>query len=408
MRLGDSVAAFGDADTTATRVMRQPLKVTNLPYASTQEDLDLLEREVYCVLGIPIDKVGLSEVLHRIVAAAALKKPCLMSTPNLDFLVLSQSNPEFRESLLRSDLCSADGMPIVWIARLLGLPITKRIAGSDIFEALKARTQNSSPLTVFLFGGDEGVAARAGEMLNEEICGLKCVGFANPGFGSVDDMSGREIINTVNASQADFLVVALGAAKGQAWLLRNHDRFHIPVRAHLGATLNFQAGSIKRAPPMWRKLGFEWAWRIKEEPYLWRRYWYDAKVLLRLLVTRVAPLMILNIWVSVSSREQCLSIVRLDASEAVVLKLSGAAVTQNVEKTISSLRGSMTARSANVSLDLSETRFIDARFIGLLFAFRRELKSRGKQLRLIELSPWMKRLFRLHGAEFLLFEPESV
>ena len=100
---------------------------------------DDLSREVYCILGIPIDAIEMPAVLRSIDAAAATRAPFVISTPNLNFLVNSQTDPEFRESLLLSDLCPPDGMPIVWIARLLGIPIKKRIAGSDIFEALKSR-----------------------------------------------------------------------------------------------------------------------------------------------------------------------------------------------------------------------------------------------------------------------------
>src|SRR5262245_11078841 len=92
-------------------------------------------RDVYCVLGMPIDAIDMATVLHRIEAAAASRAPFLISTPNLNFLVNSRSDPEFRESLLDSDLCPADGMPIVWIAWLTGVPIKERISGSDIFEA---------------------------------------------------------------------------------------------------------------------------------------------------------------------------------------------------------------------------------------------------------------------------------
>ena len=98
---------------------------------------DDLFREVYCVLGMPIDAIEMPAVLHSIEAAAANTAPFVISTPNLNFLVNMQTDPEFRESLLLSDLCPADGMPIVWIARLIGIPIKRRIAGSDIFEALK-------------------------------------------------------------------------------------------------------------------------------------------------------------------------------------------------------------------------------------------------------------------------------
>ena len=87
---------------------------------------------------------------------------------------------------------------------------------------------------------------------------------------------------------ADFLAVSLGAKKGQLWLHRNHQRLTVPVRAHLGVTVNFQAGTVKRAPPRLRAWGLEWLWRIKEEPHLWRRYAHDGWVLLGLIFTRVA------------------------------------------------------------------------------------------------------------------------
>src|SRR5664279_2769245 len=87
---------------------------------------DDLTREVYGVLGIPVDVIDMATVLRRIEAAAAHPAPFLISTANLNFLVTSRSDAEFRESLLRSDLCTADGMPIVWIARLLGISIKHR------------------------------------------------------------------------------------------------------------------------------------------------------------------------------------------------------------------------------------------------------------------------------------------
>jgi N-acetylglucosaminyldiphosphoundecaprenol N-acetyl-beta-D-mannosaminyltransferase len=97
---------------------------------------DDLSRETYCILGIPIDAIEMPAVLRTIDAAAESGKPFVLSTPNLNFLVTSQTDPEFRESVLLSDLCSPDGMPIIWIARLLGIPIKRRVAGSDIFPAL--------------------------------------------------------------------------------------------------------------------------------------------------------------------------------------------------------------------------------------------------------------------------------
>ena len=142
---------------------------------------------------MPIDAVEMPAVMQSIEMAAANAAPFVISTPNINFLVNSQNDPEFRESLLLSDLCPADGMPIVWIARLMGIPIKHRIAGSDIFEALKVRTHPDGPLKVFLFGDKENVAAAAAKTLNLTT-GLSCVGWICPGWGSVDELSQRVLL----------------------------------------------------------------------------------------------------------------------------------------------------------------------------------------------------------------------
>src|SRR5262245_13447214 len=96
-----------------------------------------LRRNVYCVLGIPVDAIEMVDILRRIERAAEARYPLFISTPNMSFLTESRTHPQFRESLLSSNLCPADGMPIVWIARILGLPIRK-VSGSDIFESLRS------------------------------------------------------------------------------------------------------------------------------------------------------------------------------------------------------------------------------------------------------------------------------
>lgn len=126
---------------------------------------DDLSREVYCVLGIPIDATDMASILRRIETAATSRLPLLISTPNLNFLVNGHADREFRELLLFSDLCPPDGMPIVWIARLLGIRTTRIVAGSDIFKSL--RLQHSvQALKVFLFGATEDAASAAARRMN--------------------------------------------------------------------------------------------------------------------------------------------------------------------------------------------------------------------------------------------------
>src|SRR5579872_3562004 len=202
------------ADEELSRSVFEPVHASDQPRSS-------LTRSVYCILGMPIDATNMAAVVRSVDAAAANKAPFLLSTPNLNYLVNSLSDPEFRDSLLDSDLCPPDGAPIVWMARVLGLPVKERVAGSDLLDALRNRHPEMARLTVFLFGGAKGVADAAARRLNAQSCGLTCVGTMDPGFCEVDQMSKDHIIDALNSSGADFLVLALGAKKGQSWLQRN-------------------------------------------------------------------------------------------------------------------------------------------------------------------------------------------
>ena len=361
---------------------------------------DDLARNVYCLLGMPVDAVDLPTALGRIKTALAGRRPFLLSTPNLNFLINSIADPAFRESLMLSDLCPADGIAIVVIARLLGIPIKERVAGSDMFESLKSVSSGDQPVRVFLFGGEDDVAETAAIKLNAQATGLTCVGALNPGHGTVEEMSSEAIIDAINSTDAQFLIASLGAQKGQAWLVRNHSVLQAPVRAHLGAALNFQAGAIHRAPPIMRKLGLEWLWRIKEEPYLWRRYAHDALVLLRLLSTRIMPLVLESLWQEVKLglgfEEGGLLVAEPPSDEFALIKLSGVASARDIEKAITAFDTAVRGGKPIV-LDMEKLRFVDNRFLGLLLMLRKQGRSQGVNLRIVRLSGRVARIFRLNG-----------
>jgi N-acetylglucosaminyldiphosphoundecaprenol N-acetyl-beta-D-mannosaminyltransferase len=256
---------------------------------------------------------------------------------------------------------------------------------------------------VFLFGGAKGVAAAAAKKLNATPEGLNCVGTMYPGFCEVSEMSQDHIIDTVNSSDADFLSVSLGAKKGQLWLHRNRDRLTIPIRVHLGAAINFQAGIIVRAPEALRAWGLEWLWRIKEEHYLWKRYLNDGLVLLRLLLTRVLPLAASGVWfrVAQSQRRGSLLIAKGHDAEKILIGLNGIASEIHVPNATAHFQEALTSNQ-DISIDLSNTRYIDARFLGLLLMLRKELKSRKAKLTFTGASRTIERIFRLNEVKFLL------
>jgi N-acetylglucosaminyldiphosphoundecaprenol N-acetyl-beta-D-mannosaminyltransferase len=228
---------------------------------------------------------------------------------------------------------------------------------------------------------------------------LECVGVLNPGFKTIEEMSTTQIIDTINSSKSDLLAVFFGAEKAQAWLMHNHHRLQTPIRAQFGATINFEAGTVKRAPHFLRSTGFEWLWRIKEEPYLWRRYLNDGTVLLRLLVTCVLPLSIIARWRHGGDSE--LSIRETQDPRHLTLALSGAASEAHVDKAISSARKALDF-GKEIILDVSEMRSVDPRFFGLFLMMRKQLASRGQKLKFIGVTPGIQKMFRLNRFEFLL------
>ena len=258
---------------------------------STPSNAPQPARNLHWILGLPFDAITMQEAVARVRAAAKNRTPLFISTPNLNFLIASQKDVEFRNSVIHSDLSLADGMPIIWLAKLLKMPIRERVAGSSLFEALRYQplTADEEPLKVYFFGGPDGVAQRACAAINQDSSSMVCCGSMSPGFGSLEDMSTPEILQQINASQPDFVVVSLGAKKGQAWIERNRSQITAPVISHLGAVVNFVAGNVQRAPVWVQRIGMEWAWRIKEEPALWTRYVKDGFDLLRLCVKQVLP-----------------------------------------------------------------------------------------------------------------------
>lgn len=356
-------------------------------------------REVHCLLGLPFDDVNMVGAEQRIRHAAANRSPCFLSTPNLNFLIAAQSDAAFRNSVINSDLSIADGMPLVWIARFLGVPIRERVAGSALFDTL--RNESGKPLSIFFFGGPEGAAEAACRRLNQEGRGLTCAGFESPGFGSIEEMSNEAIIQRINASNADFLVVSLGAKKGQAWIERNRSRISVPVISHLGAVVNFVAGTVKRAPVWMQNCGLEWLWRIKEDPALWRRYFRDGLALLALLVVRVLP----YAWFLLfhkpdDSQLAAAGVETTKDNENYVIRLRGAWTLRN----IAPLRDCF-ARAAlaeiDVSLDMSDVSYVDSAFVGLVMLLHGNQTQHRKQFRIVFLPDHTRKIFRYCCAEFL-------
>jgi len=357
------------------------------------------------ILGVPVDQVDLDAVLDLVDRAAVSQRPMMISTVNANFLAASQRSEIFRTSLVASDVCTVDGIGVLLLCRLLGANVFSRASGADILERLCSRTDTriGRPLRVFFFGGEAGVAQDARRRVNALASpAMHCVGAISPGFGTIEELSRPEWIEEINDAHPDLLVLALGAERGQAWLLHNAQRLKVPVRTHFGAALNFLTGKVRRAPPLYQRLGLEWLWRITQEPYLARRYYDDGLLLARLVLWKILPLAAVQLLDRIINRPAAgrLRVVTRSVLDYHVIALSGCAAGDCVEALAGPFAAALEAPSP-VALDLRNLTSIDIAGIGAIMRLRRDLARTGRELRLIHMRPHIWRRLQLDAAGWL-------
>jgi N-acetylglucosaminyldiphosphoundecaprenol N-acetyl-beta-D-mannosaminyltransferase len=196
--------------------------------------------------------------------------PAQIATVNLDFLALGKSNPAFMTVLQKSALVLADGMGVVWLSKLAGHPIPERVAGADLVTWLVDGGLENARL--FLLGSTPETVTRI--QARAERGGGNVVGTATP-LRSVfeSDVQSARIVDQINASEANILLLALGPPLQEIWIERWLHRLEVQVAIGVGASLDFAAGTRPRAPIVWQRLGIEWLYRLLREPRrLWKRY----------------------------------------------------------------------------------------------------------------------------------------
>ena len=366
--------------------------------------LDEPRREVAAVLGLPFDCLSMDEAVAKIEESITTRSRCFLSTPNLNFAVQARKDPAFYTSVLNSDMVVADGMPIVWVARLLGIPLKQRVAGSSLFEALanpaSEKLPRETPLRVFFFGGEGHAAEQAAANIQGVSKRMEACGFLNPGMGSIESMSSAQITQQINDSQADFLLVALGAKKGQQWIMHNREKLNVPMISHLGAVINFVAGNIDRAPDSWQNMGLEWLWRIVQEPGLFKRYFYDGGYFLYLLLSKVFPLVIyqyvLNKMPGVGPSIQITSDL---IDNCLELGLRGSATRQNNRLLKTSCQKALDEPCTilkHVRINCAQLDYFDSAALGTLLLFKASLSGKGQTLSFYNVDTRIERLMSFH------------
>jgi N-acetylglucosaminyldiphosphoundecaprenol N-acetyl-beta-D-mannosaminyltransferase len=194
-------------------------------------------------------------------------------TPNVDHVVLAHEDARLREAYARASLSLADGMPLIWTSRLLGTPLPEKVSGSDFVGPLLERAA-ARGWRVYFFGGAPGAAETARDRMLERLPELRIVGVDAPRV-DVDEPPERRapVLERIRAAEADLVLVGLGAPKQEIWIDQVRTTLRPAVLLGVGASLDFLAGAIPRAPPWMSRSGLEWLYRLGREPRrMWRRY----------------------------------------------------------------------------------------------------------------------------------------
>lgn len=205
-------------------------------------------------------------------------------TPNLDHIVTLESDPEFAKVYANADLILADGKPLIWISKLLNRPIKEKISGSDFFPCMCEMCAKKG-YSLFILGAANGVAEVAAQNLRKKYQGLKIVGTYSPPFGFEKNENELKLIETlISESKPTILTVSLGSPKGEKFIYKHLKEYGVSLGISIGATIDFEAGNVKRAPRWMANHGLEWLFRITQDPKrLAKRYWNDAKKIIPII-----------------------------------------------------------------------------------------------------------------------------
>ena len=226
------------------------------------------------ILNVDIDNVSLNELL------ANFRRGVLL-TPNVDDLMKAQRDGFFYDCVQRATVRVCDSRILLLASGFLGTPIKEAIPGSDFFPAFYTYHATNENIRIFLLGAKKGVGELARARINRKVGREIVTGTYSPPFGfENDEAECRKIVDMLQNSDANVVLVGLGNPKQTKWIFKYKDQLpSIDMFLALGATIDFEAGNLKRAPKIFQKFALEWFYRMCSDPKrLMKRYLIDDPV----------------------------------------------------------------------------------------------------------------------------------
>lgn len=203
---------------------------------------------------------------------------------NVDVVMKIEHDPYLKTIVDEADMVLTDGMPLVWISKYYRRPVKEKVSGSDLVPAL-CQMAAEKGYTLFILGGKDGVAEQAKYNLEQQFPGVRIAGTMAPPLGFENDPQELDRIrNSICEADPDLLIVCLGCPKQEKFIYENIRQYSARVSVCAGATVDFLAGNVKRAPKWMSDHGLEWFYRFTQEPRrLFKRYFVDNVKILSLI-----------------------------------------------------------------------------------------------------------------------------
>lgn len=220
-------------------------------------------------LGFPLHIYSFEETVECILASIRGGKIVNHVVLNAAKIVYAKKSPILEKAILNSDIINADGQSIVWGARLLGINIPERVTGVDLFIRLLGEFEKIN-ISVFFLGAKDDILNQLIQRVRSDYPNLKIAGYRNGYFSKEEEM---QVCKMINESHAQALFIGISSPKKESFLLENSSLLKPYFRMGVGGSFNVVAGHTKRAPKLMQKTGFEWLYRIYQEPRrMWKRY----------------------------------------------------------------------------------------------------------------------------------------
>ncbi len=231
-----------------------------------------------------VSNITMNEALDDIEKMIRSKKKSYVVAVNVDVIMKIEQDEELKTITNEADMVLTDGKPLIWISKLKKAPIKEKISGSDLVPKL-CELSDKKGYTIFILGGKDGIAEQAKKKLESQYKNIRIVGVYSPKFGFENDKKELTKINSmINKKKPDLLFVCLGCPKQEKWIYNHINEYDAKVSICAGATVDFLAGNMKRAPKWMSNCGLEWFYRFLQEPKrLFKRYFIDDIKILKLL-----------------------------------------------------------------------------------------------------------------------------